>query len=57
MKKMNIEKAVEKAADHGVDAVVALADRLGEKAYVVYDILERTNPTVYSKVKSFFEEE
>jgi hypothetical protein len=54
---MNIEKAVEKAADHGVDAVVALADRLGEKAYVVYDILERTNPTVYSKVKSFFEEE
>ncbi len=54
--KMDIEKAVQKASSHGVRAVVALAERLGEKSYVAYDILERTDPEMYDKVRSFFED-
>ncbi len=53
---MDIEKAVQKASSHGVRAVVALAERLGEKSYVAYDILERTDPEMYDKVRSFFED-
>ena len=54
---MDIEKVVSKAASAGVKPVIGLADRLGEKAHVVYDILERNHPDVYRKVQQFFEDE
>ncbi len=56
LEQMNIEDQVAFAVEEGLEAVLDLAEGLGEKEFVVYDILSVNHLEMYEEVKTWFED-
>jgi hypothetical protein len=50
-RKMNIEDQVALAVNDGLSAVMDLADELGEKAFVVFDIVAINHPDMWGQIQ------